>query len=197
MLYTIRQLDKTYMLVELEDGFYFKIKNKEWDSYDIGQDMSDSQYDFFYKEYALKRCRFKAIDLLSRSDKCEQELRKKLMESHFYYEVVNETINFLKEKKYIDDEVYVANYILYKSGKKSKIQIANSLKMKGISSDIIEAVISENYSLDDEKDVVRKYIKKLKNKDEVSETDISKLKMTLLRKGIEMSIINSVIDEEL
>ena len=197
MLYNLKQLDKTHLLVELEDGFYFKIKNKEWEQFDIGLDMSESQYDLFYKEYGVKKCRFKAIDLLSRSDKCEQELKRKLIENHFHPNVVEEIIEFLKEKKYIDDEAYVSNYILYKSDKKSKAQIINALRMKGIATNIIESVFSNNYSIDKEKDIVRKGLKKMQYNDSNSELDINKFKMKMLRMGIEMGTINSVLNEEL
>lgn len=195
MYFNIRQLDKTSTLIELDDGFFFKIKNRDWDKLDIKQDISDEQYEFFYQEYGVKKCRFKAIDILSRSDKCEQELRRKLVESYFHPDVIDEVIKFLKEKKYIDDANYVSNYIFYKSEKKTKAQIVTDLRRKGVASDVIEKVIYEEYCEDKEKDIVRKYLNKLVSKDDLSKEAIDKFKISLIRKGIEMRTINEVLDE--
>ena len=72
--------------------------------------------------------------------KTEQELRTKLLTKHYTEEEIDETMQFLKSKKYIDDVQFTALYIQSEIVKKGKVPalVKNKLLHKGIDQDIID-----------------------------------------------------------
>ena len=89
---SIADINDKYQVVYLDDGFLFK--GKKWEirklNLDIDMLISPELYEQIYKEYGVRRCRYKAVDILSRSDKTEFELKRKLKDSYFAEEVIEE-----------------------------------------------------------------------------------------------------------
>ncbi len=78
-----------------------------------------------------------ALRLLSKKEYFSSELRKKLLQKGFPEEEVEETIQYLIEKGYINDEALKKRYIeRYLEKGKSISYIKNKLYQKGISVDI-------------------------------------------------------------
>jgi len=78
--------------------------------------------------------------LCSRSERCTEDIRQKIMAEAFSESEANRIIDKLKSEKYIDDARYVNFYIgdKFRINKWGKIKIRYYLKQKGFSDDVIE-----------------------------------------------------------
>ena len=90
-------------------------------------------------------CREQALKLLSFKDRTEKELRGRLGEKGYSEDEIEETIEFLKEYKYIDDASYARKYA--SDGIKLKGhgpgRIKTELLHKGIDRGTVEEVLEE------------------------------------------------------
>lgn len=99
-----------------------------------------------------------ALALLEFRDRTERELRQKLKEREYSAEEINETVLFLKEYRYLDDEAYVDRYIRSCAARKSRRQIRADLEHKGVSREIIDLQLQEKTV--DEDSQIRKLLQK-------------------------------------
>ena len=99
-----------------------------------------------------------ALALLEFRDRTERELRQKLKEREYSAEEINETVLFLKEYRYLDDEAYADRYIRSCAARKSRRQIRADLERKGVSREIIDLQLQEEYV--DEDSQIRKLLEK-------------------------------------
>lgn len=84
-----------------------------------------------------------ALALLEFRDRTERELRQKLKEREYSAEEIDETVLFLKEYRYLDDEAYAGRYIRSCAARKSRRQIRADLERKGVSREIIDLQLQE------------------------------------------------------
>ena len=99
-----------------------------------------------------------ALALLEFRDRTERELRRKLKEREYSTEEIDETVLFLKEYRYLDDEAYAGRYIRTCAARKSRLQIRADLERKGVSREIIDLQLQEEYV--DEDSQIRKLLEK-------------------------------------
>lgn len=99
-----------------------------------------------------------ALALLEFRDRTERELRQKLKEREYSAEEINETVLFLKEYRYLDDEAYADRYIRSCVARKSRRQIRADLERKGVSREIIDLQLQEKTV--DEDSQIRKLLQK-------------------------------------
>ena len=99
-----------------------------------------------------------ALALLEFRDRTERELRQKLKEREYSAEEINETVLFLKEYRYLDDEAYADRYIRSCAARKSRRQIRADLERKGVSREIIDLKLQEKTV--DEDSQIRKLLQK-------------------------------------
>ena len=99
-----------------------------------------------------------ALALLEFRDRTEWELRQKLKEREYSAEEIDETVLFLKEYRYLDDEAYVGRYIRSCAARKSRRQIRADLEHKGVSREIIDLQLQEKTV--DEDSQIRKLLQK-------------------------------------
>lgn len=135
-----------------------------------------------------------ALTILERSDRTEAQLRQKLKEKEYAPEEIDETIDFLKEYRYVDDAAYAARYIRTCSSRKSVRQIRCDLERKGISKELIAEGLGEN-PVDEEEQVRRLLVKKGYQPGQRMEPDqYRKLMGALCRKGFSYEVIRRVTD---
>ena len=99
-----------------------------------------------------------ALALLEFRDRTERELRQKLKEREYNPEEIEETVLFLKEYRYLDDAAYAGRYIRTCAARKSRRQIRADLERKGVSREIIDLQLQEEYV--DEDSQIRKLLEK-------------------------------------
>ena len=135
-----------------------------------------------------------AMFLLNLRLRTEGELREKMRSKKYESGVVDEVIKRLKDLHYIDDqrfaEVYLENLKKYKSW--GFYGIKKKLMEKRLPMPLIESVLSEGFSEEEELEVAKKFIKKYevrsKKKDEKA-----KAARKLAAKGFRGSVVGKML----
>ena len=155
------------------------------------EEIDDLLYDELY-DIVRKRARERSLYLLQSRDYSESDMRRKLTMSYYPVRIVDETLEFLKNFSYIDDERYTKNIIESSSRYRSRKDIKMRLHRKGIAKDLISDLISD-VSIDEVGIIRTKYkgkIEEFKNGDDKTRTKIYNM---LLRKGFSYDDINTAL----
>lgn len=133
----------------------------------------------------LTRAKHRALYILERCDRTEQELRTKLSRN-YEPEIVEEAILYVKQYDYINDKRYAINYLKSRSQIKSRRQVEQELLYKkGISRDILEEV-SQEVEVQDESRLIRRWMeKKHFSSETATQEEQRKLYQFLLRRGFQ------------
>ncbi len=132
-----------------------------------------------------------AFNLLNRKDYTEFELVEKLSNKGFSEATIVDVVEYLKKKRFIDDERYVENYIYFrlKSGY-GKFKIVHDLKKKGVDESLIYDKLKDINELESARDVFERKMEILKNKDNAT----SKIFQFLQRRGYSYDTINELLN---
>lgn len=135
-----------------------------------------------------------ALSILERSDRTEQELRRKLHERGYEEKDIDGVITFLKEYGYVNDAVYAERYARTCSSRKSIRQIRFDLERKGIARESIDAAL-EDTEVDEEMQVRAFLLKKGCCPGKRIDTAVCRrLTASLSRKGFSYEVIRSVME---
>lgn len=139
-----------------------------------------------------KKAKHRALYLLERMDRTEQELRDKL-NRNYEPEVVEEAIAYVKKYHYIDDKRYAVNYLDSRGRIKSRRQVEQELLYKkGISKEVLEEAWKESEPQDERELIVRWMEKKQFHPGEATQEEIRKFYLFLMRRGFQSEDISSV-----
>ena len=140
-------LDNKRSKIFIDGEFAFILYRGEIRSYNLhaGEEISSPVFNEITGNVIPKRAKLRAMNLLQKRDYTERKLRDKLKEGMYTDDVIDETIEYLKSYKYIDDERYAGDYIRYQMNLRSRNRIRQDLMQKGIASEIIDRLISEAY----------------------------------------------------
>ncbi len=111
----------------------------------VGQDISEEKLNEIVITSEKHRAFEKIVDIISRGDYSESEVKDKLIKKGYNINGINAAIDLAKEYGYINDENYAQKFVQSKS-LKSKREIQSKLYSKGIDKNIISEalqVISE------------------------------------------------------
>lgn len=190
--------NKADIYIDYEKAFF--LYKSEINKNNIKEDyeISKEDYEYILNDIILKRAKKKALNLLIKMDRTENEIRSKLKNHGYTEETINKTIDYINSYNYINDENYTRNYINYKKDSLSKQQIGFNLKNKGISKEVMDEIFSEIYSNEeDDPEIIGinkliskrvKYIKELTNEDK------QKLISYIYRKGYNIDKIKKAIE---
>lgn len=96
-----------------------------------------------YEELVFKvlplRARMRCINLIKARDYTKEQLRQKLKQGGYPEQVIEETLAFAQEERYIDDLRYAGNFIACSHERKSRRRIENDLLQKGIPAETVAA----------------------------------------------------------
>lgn len=83
-----------------------------------------------------------ALNYISRYPKTEKELRVQLMQKGYVSLEIEKAMAYLKEKKYINDELFTEAYFRSECARKGKptISVTQKLREKGVTKDTIQAI---------------------------------------------------------
>lgn len=134
----------------------------------------------------------KAVDLLSRSDQSVRRLTEKLTRKEYSEDEIKETIEWLQEKHYIDDEAGCKRRFdyLYESSSYSVKQICVKLMQKGYDSSLVRSCVPDDiYDRELEKagKVVRSKFK--------PGADFRKMQQYMYGKGFDYSAARDAIED--
>lgn len=175
-----------------ETIFHFGLRKNDELSEDKIKEIKD------YDEFNLGKKT--AFSYLGYKPRTEKELIKKLKEKKISGKNIDKTLKILKELKYLDDGQYAKMYLEEKLSHKpaGKRLISMKLAGKGINKEVIEDVMASQYSEEKEKkkakELLSKYIKKIKAKSDLDRKQ--KCYRFLLSKGFDYEIVKSVCSIE-
>ncbi len=155
-----------------------------------GTDISEEEWQDLLKEINYKKALNKCADFLSRRDHSVKELRTKLLRSVDEISA-DKAINRYIEAGYLNDEHFCESLVdyLYNTKKYSSNHIRQECYKRGISSDIINHIISE-YDIDNVDTILTLINNKYSSKLEQSNGK-EKVIASLQRKGFSYSDIKS------
>jgi len=151
----------------------------------------------------LEKAKAYAFLLLKFRLRSEQEICSRMKQKKFPPEVIGATIDFLKKKKFIDDEAFTRAWMDSRLKRAMGLRrVKNELKLKGVKASVIEqsvAAVKEGYSEDEVvADLIRHKLRALKA------LDIQKAKQRiyafLIRRGFSPDVIvdnlNQILKDE-
>ncbi|RPI63130.1 MAG: regulatory protein RecX [Ignavibacteriales bacterium] len=191
--------DNGERLILSEDTFYSSGLRK-------GDEISEDRFAFFIEQNILYHIKQRALSFLARRFHSEKELLIKLKTKAYEERLIKIVLNDLREKSFIDDQVFANHFIEEKLKKKrwGKNKIRAALFSKGVSSSIIDDVLQSFNSEEDQNEVALSLAKKKFENLKLRETDSKKLKQKiisfLLSRGFDYEVssgaVNKIIEQD-
>ena len=186
--------DNGERLILSEDTFYNSGLRK-------GDEISEDRFSFFIEQNILYHIKQRAFSYLARRFHSERELLIKLKQKSYEERLIKLVLNELREKSFIDDQVFANHFIEEKLKRKrwgtNKIRAA--LFSKGISASIIDEVLKSFDSEEDQNEAAIGLVQKKYENLKKRETDNRKLKQKLiaflLSRGFEYEISVEVVSK--
>lgn len=172
-------VDEELAFTLTDEGLY-KARLKAGTELEITESFSE-----ILREDQVKRCKNRALKIITDSPKSVNKVREKLKREQFTEDAIDGAIEFLKDYKFVNDERLAKNLTRRAVRANSSVrQIKSSLYQKGIQKEDIQAAI-EDVDEDQEIENARKIAMKKYNsiKSKSSEDIIKKVYYTLNYKG--------------
>lgn len=140
-----------------------------------------------------KNPRLLAQDILSRRDHSEAEVRQKLTRKHLSPDTIDDTIAWLKSKKYVNDAQFAATYIEQTTNLKpvGPRWLQAKLRQKGVDPDTIQQALQDHYP--QQKDLARQAADRWRKSHPTKADDTTKLYRHLASRGFSTYIIREVL----
>jgi regulatory protein len=197
---------KEWYLIYLNDGreilsyidFIVKFKVK------VGKQLTEEQIKEMKSESEVILAKEIAYRFISYKPRTLKEVSDKLKAKGFQSDLVSKVVEELKNYGFINDLEYARNFVLNKSRSKTlgELALRRELLSKGISSEIVDGVLSERENLIDEFEIALdlaqgklKQIKSLKKRKRGRDEYKRRIYEFLLRRGFKFETINRVMRE--
>lgn len=147
-----------------------------------GMEISEELYEDILVHTIYRRAKQKAMAILKRMDRTEAELRSKLKQADYRDDAIDVALEYVMKYGYVNDERYAECYIRCKQNGKSRKQIEYTLAQKGLSRELIQTAMENEY--ESEEEAIRRAIYK-KTEDPTTMDREKKMKLiaSLCRKG--------------
>ena len=138
------------------------------------------------QEYSVRQS---ALGYIARRHHSKNEIRIKLKQKKFDGELIEQTLDQLEQKKYIDDNSFARAFTdeKIKTRNWGRIKIKSELIKRGISTNIIEEIIQEKFSGESEieagLELAAKKLRKIKNRKFESDKVKSNIFSFLISRG--------------
>ncbi|MBR5336397.1 MAG: RecX family transcriptional regulator [Lachnospiraceae bacterium] len=197
----IQKKNKNRASIYIDDEFAFGIHVNV--VYDLGlrsgMEIDEDLRRRIISEEERKNARGYALKLIGYRSRCEAEVRRKMREKCYSEEITEDTISYLTDNGFLNDEEFVRLYIESKLdiNKYGLNRIEYNLKGMGISRDVIRKCLAE-YSEDVDEyalalPLAKKKLASLEKDDR--ETKYRKLSGFLGRKGYSYDVISRILRE--
>lgn len=157
-----------------------------------GTFISEQEFNIIRKESESLTCKNVAINYVSKSLKTRWQAYDHLKQKGFLQDNINAALDMLENYGYINDKYYAQTFVASKQNCKGIMYLKSQLKQKGVKDEIINEVLS-NYK-SSEQDILSLATKYLKNKPKDAKTK-QKLYRHLLSKGFTYDDINSAMSK--
>ncbi len=196
LILEIKKEKKGKLLVRTDEVGTFPIYEKEAEAFHLeeGMELSSGDWEKICSEILSKRVKRRALYLLQQMDRTEAQLRRKLGEAKYPEPLIDEAVDYVKSYHYIDDLRYAATYIRYHMDQKNRRELKNSLMKRGVSPDMIEQALEEEYE-DNEGELISRLLEKRGyDPEKADDKEKAKTFQYLLRKGFSASEIKRRMD---
>ncbi|MCR5507900.1 MAG: recombination regulator RecX [Lachnospiraceae bacterium] len=186
--------------IYLNDQFAFVLYKGELSEYGIieGEELPDDIINDIRTEVLGRRARLRAMNLLKSRDYTEFMLRRKLKESLYPDDIIDDAVGYVMSYGYVDDVRYARDYVTAHILTRSRRELISKLKEKGIDDRVISMVMSEFSDEGEEEELIEKLIRKriarVTGWDEVSRR---KLLSYMYGKGFPIDKTERVLDKVL
>ena len=136
-------------------------------------------------EYPARK---KAMQLLERMDRTEQNLRKKLAEKGFTEEEIDDAIAYVQSFHYLDDVRYATTYVRFHGTSKSRTRLYQDLLQKGVDKETASAAIEAAYEGDEDAQI-RQLLEKKHYTPGMDRKEKQRIYAFLMRRGFPTSKI--------
>lgn len=161
-----------------------------------GEEISEETLETIRKEVLVKRARLRAMHLLSDMDRTEHALREKLKEGMYPDDVTEDAIEYVRSFGYLNDARYAENFVLSRSGSKSRKEIRALLLGKGLSKEQIELAMESCTDEQSEEEAVIRLLKKKRfDPGEKDKAKLAKIYGYLGRKGFGYDTIRRALEK--
>ncbi len=145
----------------------------------------------------IRKAREKAMVYLSYSDHTVKSMYKKLSENGFQSDEINEVLEYLVDRGYINEKDYFLRFCRYCAEKKGfgKTKILASAFEKGFSKTQIYDIMDVAFESIDFFEICKREFLKLKVKDISDKKQRDKAIASLMRRGFSLSEIRKVIED--
>lgn len=187
--------EKGKSLVQFDNGMKVLLYKGEIRKLSLreGEYIPEALYEKILSEIVGTRAKKRAMHLLERMDRTENQLTEKLRQNGYPDICIEEAIAYVKSYHYIDDARYAQNYVRFHQQKKSRQRLKMDLFAKGIDCNIIENVLEETFC-SDEQEKIRQLLEKRRFCYEDSDRkEQQKTYQFLMRRGFKSSDILHVM----
>ena len=177
-------LDKRRSKVFVDEEAAFVLYKGELRRYRIeeGEELSEEQHGRILEEVLMKRGKERALYLLKDRDRTEAEIRKKLKEGFYPQQVIDRTMDFLKEYGFVDDLEFGRRYIEVYGNQRSRKRLEFDLQQKGLKQEQIRMLLETGEVCEDSQ--IQAFLRKKGYVPEnTSPSERAKLIAALARKG--------------
>ena len=164
-------------------------------------EISDDRFSSLIKENRLFHIKQRAFRYLGRRQHSTSELRIKLKQKGYETELINDVLDDLKQKNYLDDTKFANMFVEEKIKLKlwGEQKLRSELIKKGIKteiiSDVLRNIISDEDKLNNAMTVAEKKYDTLRNRNVENDVIKSKLIAFLKSRGYNYDVIKEVCDE--
>ena len=162
-----------------------------------GDDISEDRFSFLIEQNKLFHIKQRAFRLLGRRQHSSSELKRKLWNKDYEPRLIDDVIEDLKKKDYLDDKEFIRAFVAEKSRSKSWSikKIKSELIKSGLASKLIDELLSEQPKDSDYENVMKlakkKYAILLQRNLEPKDLR-NKLSTYLFSKGFDYDLIKKV-----
>ncbi|MBO5152725.1 MAG: RecX family transcriptional regulator [Eubacterium sp.] len=159
---SVEPLSKGKRRLRLNNGEVWVLYNGELRTCSLteGTELTQAQYEQIRQDIIGKRAKKRAMHLLEKMDRTEQELRKKLQESEYPEDLTEDAIAYVKHYHYVDDARYADCYVRLRGAAKSRGKLLAELQSKGVDRELANRVLAEYEDERDEPQMIRELMRK-------------------------------------
>lgn len=194
--------DSDRMSIFIDDAFAFGLHQDIVLKHRLstGQHLSAEEQRELVNADQVVKAKVKALDYLAHKPRTEAEVRRKLQRKDYAPTVVNDVIDQLMERGYLDDESYAFEYVQRRFSHKGygPVRLQAELKKRGIDRTLAENAIESLFQSEDQLAAARQKAQarwpRIAREDDPRKRR-DKLYRYLKRRGFTYDVIRQVIDE--
>lgn len=166
----------------------------------IGKNLTETLIDTIRHEESFLKAKKDSIRFLSYRPRSQWEIENKLKNKKYNTDIIHNTIDWLKDKKLIDDKIFSQMWIKDRINKKplGKLRLRKELYTKGIDREIIENAINDFFDKEiDELELAYQMIQKKKKSLMLKNIQLEPQKIvSLLRnRGFSYQVVHHIYNE--